>query len=54
MVGDSEVDSNSAINAKIPFVLVADGYTEKTTEEIKHDILIKDFYGFEKIIEKFL
>ena len=54
MVGDSEVDSNSAINAKIPFVLVADGYTEKTTEQIKHDILIKDFYNFEKIIEKFL
>ena len=29
MVGDSEVDSISASNAKIPFVLVEDGYTEK-------------------------
>ena len=29
MVGDSEVDSQSAYNAKIPFILVEDGYTEK-------------------------
>ena len=28
MVGDSEVDANSAQNAKLPFVLVKDGYTE--------------------------
>ncbi len=54
MVGDSEVDSMSAYNAKIPFVLVEEGYTEKKTEEIKHDILIKNFFNFEKIIKKFL
>ena len=30
MVGDSEVDANSAHNAKLPFVLVKDGYTEKS------------------------
>ena len=54
MVGDSEVDANSANNAKLPFVLVENGYTEKKTNEIKHDILIKDFDGFDKIIEKFL
>ena len=29
MVGDSEVDSQSAYNAKIKFILVEDGYTEK-------------------------
>ena len=29
MVGDSEVDSQSAYNAKIPFILVENGYTEK-------------------------
>ena len=29
MVGDSEVDSQSAHNAKIPFILVENGYTEK-------------------------
>ena len=54
MVGDSEVDANSAHNAKLPFVLVKDGYTEKNENEIKHDELISDFVGFEKIIEKYL
>ena len=54
MVGDSEVDANSAHNANLPFVLVKDGYTEKTEKEIKHDELINDFVGFEKIIEKYL
>ena len=52
MIGDSEVDSNSAENAKIPFVLVEDGYTEKSIQEIKHDFLIKDFVNFEEIIKK--
>ena len=54
MVGDSEVDANSAQNANLPFVLVKDGYTEKSEKEIKHDELISDFVGFEKIIEKYL
>ncbi|MDA7715433.1 HAD-IA family hydrolase [Pelagibacteraceae bacterium] len=54
MVGDSEVDADSAYNANLPFVLVKDGYTEKSTKQIKHDDLISDFVGFEKIIEKYL
>ena len=54
MIGDSEVDGMSANNAKLPFVLVENGYTEKTTDEIKHDVLIKDFINFEKIVEKYL
>ena len=54
MVGDSEVDSQSAYNAKIPFILVEDGYTEKKTNQIPHDILVKDFSNFEKTIEKYL
>ena len=54
MVGDSEVDANSAHNANLPFVLVKDGYTEKSEKEIKHDELISDFVGFEKIIERYL
>ena len=36
MVGDSEVDAVSAENAKLPFVLIEGGYTEKSTKEIKH------------------
>ena len=54
MVGDSEVDAMSAHNAKLPFVLVKDGYTEKTEKEIKHDELISDFVNFEKILQKYL
>ena len=54
MVGDSEVDGISAENAKIPFVLVKDGYTEKSTKEIKHDELIEDFKNFDKVIQKYL
>ena len=54
MVGDSEVDGMSAENAKIPFVLVKDGYTEKATKEIKHDELIEDFKNFDKVVEKYL
>ena len=54
MIGDSEVDAMSAHNAKLPFILVKDGYTEKSEKEIKHDELISDFVGFEKIIEKYL
>ena len=54
MIGDSEVDATSAHNANLPFVLVRDGYTEKTEKEIKHDELISDFIGFEKIIKKYI
>ena len=54
MVGDSEVDAMSASNAKLPFVLVKDGYTEKTEKEIKHDELISNFVDFDKIIKKYL
>ena len=54
MVGDSEVDSQSAYNAKIPFILLEEGYTEKSINEIPHKILIKNFLNFEKIIEKYL
>ena len=54
MVGDSEVDEMAAVNAKLPFILVADGYTEKSADQIKHDFYIKDYIGFEKIISKYL
>ena len=54
MVGDSEVDALSAENAKLPFILVKDGYTEKNENEIKHNDLISDFVGFNEIIKKYL
>jgi phosphoglycolate phosphatase len=54
MIGDSDVDAQSAINASLPFVLVENGYTDKKINEIKYDYLIKDFVGLEKIISKYL
>ena len=54
MVGDSEVDALSAQNAKLPFILVKDGYTEKSEKEIDHNELISDFISFENIIKKYL
>ena len=54
MVGDSETDSNASKTANIPFILIEDGYTEKKTNQIYHDHLIKDYVGLEKIVEKYL
>ena len=54
MIGDSEVDSQSAYNANVPFILIEDGYTEKKKEQIPHDISVKNFISFEKVIEKYL
>ncbi len=54
MIGDSESDANAGKNAGIPVILLEDGYTEKNTNEIHHNHLIKDFIGIEKIISKYL
>ena len=54
MVGDSETDSKASKAANIPFILIRDGYTEKKTEQIYHDYLVKDFVNLEKIIIKYL
>ena len=54
MIGDSETDANAAVAAKIPFILIEDGYTEKKVSEIKHDHLVKDFVNIEELINKYL
>ena len=54
MIGDSETDANAAKAAEIPVILLENGYTEKSTNEIFHNHLIKDFIGIEKIITKYL
>ena len=54
MIGDSETDSKASKAANIPFVLIEDGYTEKKTNEIYHNHLVRDFVGLEKIIEKYI
>ena len=54
MIGDSETDANAAKAAEIPMILLKYGYTEKKSNEIYHNHLIKDFIGIEKIISKYL
>ena len=54
MIGDTETDANAAKEAEIPMILLKYGYTEKRSEEIYHNHLIKDFIGIEKIIKKYL
>ena len=54
MIGDSETDANAAKDAGIPVILMEDGYTEKKTNEIYHNHLVKDFIGMEKIVSKYL
>jgi len=54
MIGDSETDANAAKAAEIPVILLENGYTEKNTNEIYHDHLIKDFIGVEKIVSTYL
>jgi phosphoglycolate phosphatase len=54
MIGDSETDANAAKAASIPVILLENGYTEKNTDEIYHDHLIKDFIGVEKIVSTYL
>jgi phosphoglycolate phosphatase len=54
MIGDSETDANAGKAAEIPVILLENGYTEKNTNEIYHNHLIKDFTGIEKIIKEYL
>ena len=54
MIGDSETDANAAKAASIPVILLENGYTEKNTNEIYHNYLIKDFIGVEKIVSTYL
>ena len=54
MIGDSETDANAAKAASIPVILLENGYTEKNSNEIYHNHLIKDFIGVEKIISTYL
>ena len=54
MIGDSETDANAAKAASIPVILLENGYTEKNTDEIYHNHLIKDFIGIEKIVATYL
>ena len=50
----ARTDANAAKAAEIPVILLKYGYTEKHSNEIYHNHLIKDFVGIEKIITQYL
>ena len=54
MIGDSERDANAAKAAEIPVILLENGYTEKNSDEIYHNHLVKDFINIDKIVSKYL
>ena len=54
MIGDSENDADAAKSAGIPMILLENGYTDKKTEQIYYNHLIKDFTEIEKIITSYL
>jgi len=54
MIGDSENDADAAKSAGIPMILLENGYTDKKTEQIYHDHLIKDFTEINNIIINYL
>ena len=54
MIGDSENDADTAKLAGVPMILLENGYTDKKTEQIYHDHLVKDFVEIEKIVINYL
>lgn len=54
MIGDSETDAEAAKAARVKFILVEGGYTEKKYEEIHHDYLVKTFNEIAPISSKIL
>jgi phosphoglycolate phosphatase len=52
MVGDSETDAETARIAKVNFILVKGGYTEKDQNSIYHNHFINDFTEMNGILSK--
>jgi phosphoglycolate phosphatase len=42
-VGDSEIDAETAMRARIPFALYSEGYRKKAVKEIHHDWVFDDY-----------
>lgn len=50
-VGDSEVDSETALAANVPFVLFTEGYRKAPISDIHHHAAFRDFSELQGIIE---
>ena len=54
MIGDSETDAEASKSAKVKFILVKGGYTEKNHDQIFHDHLVDSFEEIKDLSKKIL
>ena len=54
MIGDSETDAEASKAAKVKFILVKGGYTEKNYNQIFHDHLVDSFKEIKDLSKKIL
>jgi len=54
MIGDSETDAEASKAAKVKFILVKGGYTEKNYNQIFHDHLVDSFEEIKDLSKKIL
>jgi phosphoglycolate phosphatase len=54
MIGDSETDADAAKAARVKFILVKGGYTEKNYDQIFHDHLVGSFTEIKDLSKKIL
>ena len=54
MIGDSETDADAAKAARVKFILVKGGYTEKNYDQIFHDHLVDSFKEIKDLSKKIL
>lgn len=52
-VGDSEVDAETAANAKAPFAIYTEGYRKTPLEQLPHDFAFSDFAALPSFIKRF-
>ncbi len=50
-VGDSEIDAETAVNARAPFALYTEGYRKAPVSELPHSVAFSDFAMLPGIVE---
>ncbi len=51
-VGDSEVDSETAVRARVPFALFTEGYRKSGIDDLPHDFAFSDFADLPGIVRR--
>ncbi|WP_343079468.1 phosphoglycolate phosphatase [Ostreiculturibacter nitratireducens] len=51
-VGDSEIDAETAQNARMPFALFSGGYRKAPLEQIPHDMIFEDFRVLPQVVRQ--